>query len=68
MMEKLASAENLETSGVDYRRIEGQKAGENYYRIRIGDWRVGMEYIHPNITLLRVLVRGSVYQSFPPKS
>ena len=63
----LESATNLETSGLDYKRMEGQKSGENYYRIRVGDWRIGIECIHPGVTLLRILSRGSIYKSFPPK-
>lgn len=68
VIEKLEAAQNLEKSGLDYRKMEGQKSHERYYRIRIGDWRIGIEYIHPDITLLRVLSRGEIYKSFPPKS
>lgn len=68
VIEKLEAAQNLEKSGLDYRKMEGQKSHEHYYRIRIGDWRVGIEYIHPDVTLLRVLSRGEIYKSFPPKS
>ncbi|MCF2504484.1 hypothetical protein L0663_13915 [Dyadobacter sp. CY107] len=64
----LEAAQNLESSGLDYTRMEGQKSGENYFRIRVGDWRIGIECIHPDITLLRILSRGSIYKSFPPKS
>ena len=65
MIEKLETAQNLEKSGLDYRKMEGQKRDEHYYRIRIGDWRIGIEYIHPDVTLLRVLSRGEIYKSFP---
>lgn len=68
VIEKLEAAQNLEKSGLDYRKMEGQKSHEHYYRIRIGDWRIGIEYIHPDVTLLRVLSRGEIYKSFPPKS
>lgn len=64
----LESSTNLESSGLDYKRMEGQKSGENYYRIRVGEWRIGVECIHPDVTLLRILSRGSIYKSFPPKS
>ena len=60
---KLKEAETLERSGLDYKKLAGQES--QYYRIRIGDWRIGIEYIHPNITLLRILARGNVYKSFP---
>lgn len=68
VIEKLEAAQNLDSSGLDYRKMEGQRSHENYYRIRIGDWRIGIEYIHPGVTLLRVLSRGEIYKSFPPKS
>jgi mRNA interferase RelE/StbE len=68
VIEKLEAAQNLEKSGLDYRKMEGQKSHEHYYRIRIGDWRIGIECIHPDVTLLRVLSRGEIYKSFPPKS
>jgi mRNA interferase RelE/StbE len=64
---KLIEATSLKTSGLDHRKMEGQKKGENYYRIRIGDWRIGIEYIHPNIIVLRLLIRGAIYRQFPPR-
>lgn len=67
VIERLEAAQNLETSGLDYKKMEGQKSGENYFRIRLGDWRIGIEYIHPNIVLLRILNRSNMYKSFPPK-
>ncbi|WP_031526728.1 type II toxin-antitoxin system RelE family toxin [Dyadobacter crusticola] len=60
---KLKEAENLEFSGLDYKKLAGQES--QYYRIRVGDWRIGIEYIQPNVTLLRILARGNVYKSFP---
>jgi len=68
IIEKLEAAENLDRSGLDCRKMEGQKRHEHYYRIRIGDWRIGVEYLHPDVTLLRILNRGEIYKSFPPKS
>jgi mRNA interferase RelE/StbE len=64
---KLIQASSLQTSGVDYRKLEGQRKGESYYRIRIGDWRIGIECTHPNVIVLRLLIRGAVYQHFPPR-
>lgn len=68
VIEKIEAADTLEKSGLDCRKIEGQRSHEHYYRIRIGDWRIGIEYIHPGVTLLRVLSRGEIYKSFLPKS
>lgn len=67
LITQLESAKNLEQSGVDFRKLEGQKKGENYYRIRVGDWRVGIEYIHPKVIVIRILARSEVYKYFPPR-
>lgn len=64
---KLVAAKNLETSGLDYTKIEGQRKGENFFRIRIGDWRIGAEYINPKVVLITILTRGNIYKQFPPK-
>ncbi len=37
VIDKLKSSSSLENSGLDYIKMEGQKKGENYYRVRIGD-------------------------------
>ncbi len=62
----LEDAVSLEQSGVDYTKMEGQRKGENYYRIRLGNWRIGIEYLHPEIIIIRILARGEVYKHFPP--
>jgi len=64
---KLLLAKNLKSSGLDYAKLEGQKKGEHYYRIRIGDWRIGAEYINPKIILITILSRGNMYKKFPGK-
>lgn len=38
---------------------------ETYYRIRIGDYRVGLEIIQDEVILTRVLHRKDVYKYFP---
>lgn len=67
VIEKLETAQTLEASGTDYKKMEGQKSDESYFRIRVGEWRIGIEYLHPNIILLRLLSRGDIYKHFPPR-
>ncbi len=67
VIDRLVASENLETSGLDYSKIEGQRKGENYFRIRIGDWRIGAELMSPKIILITILTRGNIYKQFPPK-
>ncbi len=63
----LETAENLNKSGVDYAKMEGQKKNENYYRIRVGDWRMGIELKMPSLIIITILSRGEIYKKFPPK-
>ena len=61
---KLSKSETLQSSGVDYKKIKG-KRNENYYRIRIGKYRIGCKYIQPNILLMTLMSRGDIYKHFP---
>ena len=38
---------------------------ESFYRIRVGDYRVGVEIVGQEVTFLRVLHRKEVYRYFP---
>jgi mRNA interferase RelE/StbE len=47
------------------KKIEGYKS---YYRIKIGDHRLGMEAIsHKEVILLRFLHRKDIYRYFPKR-
>jgi mRNA interferase RelE/StbE len=62
----LNECESLETSGVDYIEMEGQKKDENYYRIRVSGYRIGIELVEPSIIIITILSRGDIYKKFPP--
>jgi mRNA interferase RelE/StbE len=66
ILKTLSAAQSLESSNVDYKKMEGQKKGESFYRIRVGQWRLGIEYIDPKIIVITVLSRGNIYKHFPP--
>lgn len=38
---------------------------KNYYRIKIGDYRIGVEIIENNIRFICVLHRKDIYKKFP---
>ena len=63
---KLKNAGNLEDSGVDYKKLR-QNYGSSYYRIRVGEYRIGVQYIHPKMIIISVLKRGDFYKRFPPQ-
>lgn len=67
VIDKLKSSTSLENSGLDYTKMEGQKKGENYFRIRIGDWRIGIQYLNPRIVIITILHRGMIYKKFLPQ-
>ncbi|MET7257805.1 type II toxin-antitoxin system RelE family toxin [Dyadobacter jiangsuensis] len=67
VLEKLRSVDALETAGVDCAPIRGYKAGHSYYRIRIGHYRMGIEYVAPDVIVITIAVRGDIYKTFPPK-
>ncbi|MPR34430.1 type II toxin-antitoxin system RelE family toxin [Salmonirosea aquatica] len=67
VFDKLQQADSLESAGVDYKYMEGQQKGQNYYRIRIGGWRIGVEYLNPDLIAVTVASRGDIYKGFPPK-
>ena len=41
------------------------KGSHKYYRIRIGDYRIGLSLENDEITLIRVLDRKDIYKYFP---
>lgn len=67
VIDRLKASDTLKNSGLDYIKMEGQKKGENYYRIRVGDWRIGIEYINPKTIVICILRRGDIYKHFPPQ-
>lgn len=48
----------------DISKIQGY---DNYYRIRIGKYRIGFEIIDNNVILHFIGMRGDFYKNFPPK-
>ncbi|MFQ5631415.1 MAG: type II toxin-antitoxin system RelE/ParE family toxin [bacterium] len=48
--------------------ISGVKAMRGYpkrYRIRIGNYRIGIEAVHNDVEVMRVLLRSEFYRYFP---
>ena len=48
----------------DIKKLSGFK---NFFRIRIGNYRVGLKEEKPEVFLLCVLERSQIYKVFPPK-
>ena len=63
----ILTIENVDTIGeiLHIRKIEGY---ESYYRIKIGDYRLGMESVsNREVALLRFLHRKDIYRYFPKR-
>ena len=65
VINKLYTATSLLDSGVDYKKLSGQKKTENYYRIRVGNHRIGCQLIQPTIILITIFNRQNEYKGFP---
>lgn len=65
VIDLLTAAPTLQDSGVDYKKLRGQKATDNYYRIRLGNYRIGCELIQPQIILITIFNRQDDYKKFP---
>lgn len=62
VIEELESAENLQQVK-SVKKIQGFK---NFYRIRIGDYRLGFELIDKTIVLIILIAhRKDIYRKFP---
>jgi mRNA interferase RelE/StbE len=58
------SLPELETSQ-DISNIKALKGYTDRYRIRVGDYRVGIEIVNNTIEVIRVLHRKEFYRYFP---
>jgi mRNA interferase RelE/StbE len=61
VIEEVENAENL----LDVNNIKKLKADGDYYRIRIGDYRIGLTISDDAIVFVRALQRKDIYRYFP---
>ncbi|MGA7878100.1 MAG: type II toxin-antitoxin system RelE/ParE family toxin [Desulfoferrobacter sp.] len=62
-----AVIQNLKTIG-SFRELQGIRkieGYENYYRLRVGDYRLGIKLVDDVIELIRLLHRKEIYRRFP---
>lgn len=46
--------------------MEGQKKDGNYYRIKIPNYRIGIQYKYPDVVVIKIVKRNDMYKVFPP--
>ena len=61
MIDECKVAENL----TELKNIKKLQGYETFYRIRIGDYRVGIEVLNDELIFTRFLHRKDVYKYFP---
>ena len=49
----------------EIRNIKKLRNFETYYRIRMGDYRIGIEFVEETIIFTRFLHRKDIYKYFP---
>ncbi len=47
------------------KNLKRLKGGENYYRIRVGDYRIGLIFHEENLIFVRCLHRRDIYRYIP---
>jgi mRNA interferase RelE/StbE len=47
------------------KRIKKLKGHDSFYRIKIGDYRIGFEMVNEELILTRILHRKTIYRYFP---
>jgi len=50
---------------IDIKNLKKLKADGNYYRIRVGNYRIGLVLDEAEISFVRVLHRKEMYRYFP---
>jgi mRNA interferase RelE/StbE len=61
VFEELPRADSLQATG----KVEKLKGHSGFFRVRFGDYRVGLSLIGDTVTLERVMNRKDIYRKFP---
>jgi mRNA interferase RelE/StbE len=67
LREILSTIENIKNSDSlkDIKNIKKLEGYKNYYRIRIGNYRIGIKFENKTVILVRFLNRKEIYRYFP---
>ena len=61
VFEDLPRADSLQSIG----KVEKLKGHTTFFKVRFGDFRVGLSFTNDTVTLERVLNRKEIYRKFP---
>lgn len=63
----ITSLENAKSLN-DIKDVEKLTGFKKYYRIRIGQYRIGVKQEKPKVFVICVMERSQIYKVFPPKN
>lgn len=61
VIEEIENAVDLQ----EINNLKMMKTANNYYRIRVGNYRIGLSINNDLVTLVRILHRKEIYRYFP---
>ena len=61
VIEEIENAVDLQ----EINNLKMMKTASNYYRIRVGNYRIGLSINNDLVTLVRILHRKEIYRYFP---
>lgn len=63
----LQTIQNTKTASSlrEIKNIKKLRSFRNYYRIKIGDYRIGIEFLNNSLIFVRCLHRKDIYKYFP---
>ncbi|MDP2208606.1 MAG: type II toxin-antitoxin system RelE/ParE family toxin [Bacteroidota bacterium] len=61
LIEQIKKTRSIE----DISNIKKLKGYKNYYRIRLGDYRIGIIVTNKHVIMIRILHRKEIYRYFP---
>ena len=64
-LKKLIHTIQKSNSTIDIPHIKKLKGHDSFYRIKIGDYRIGFELLNEELILTRILHRKKTYRYFP---
>lgn len=60
----IAEVQKAETTS-DLRNLQKLQGYADFYRIRVGDYRIGLEIVEDDLFFIRFLHRREIYRRFP---
>ena len=64
LLEVIAQVENSKNL-LEIEHVKKLRGAENYYRIRVGDYRLGLKVENNTVIFVRFLDRKDIYRYFP---